>query len=104
MPQAKQQQKKRERGDGGLIDAADKGFVLGTHEERAGKPFPSGIQIGEAEQRAPDLERRHRNHHAERQRVIRPRVAAFLTRQSSEEHTSELQSIMRLSYAVFCLK
>src|SRR3546814_15367290 len=34
MPQAKQQQKKRERGDGGLIDAADKGFVLGRSEER----------------------------------------------------------------------
>src|SRR3546814_6194278 len=26
------------------------------------------------------------------------------TRQRSEEHTSELQSLMRLSYAVFCLK
>src|SRR3546814_1161990 len=28
--------------------------------------------------------------------------AGFVTR--SEEHTSELQSLMRLSYAVFCLK
>src|SRR3546814_2905246 len=28
--------------------------------------------------------------------------AAFLIR--SEEHTSELQSLMRISYAVFCLK
>src|SRR3546814_10560515 len=27
-----------------------------------------------------------------------------LPRQRSEEHTSELQSLMRLSYAVFCLK
>src|SRR3546814_6656799 len=26
-----------------------------------------------------------------------------LTRRRSEEHTSELQSLMRLSYAVFCL-
>src|SRR3546814_7372942 len=26
------------------------------------------------------------------------------TRQRSEEHTSELQSLMRISYAVFCLK
>src|SRR3546814_5190986 len=25
-------------------------------------------------------------------------------RESSEEHTSELQSLMRISYAVFCLK
>src|SRR3546814_3930257 len=27
-----------------------------------------------------------------------------LTRSRSEEHTSELQSLMRISYAVFCLK
>src|SRR3546814_9785414 len=29
--------------------------------------------------------------------------ACFLYRARSEEHTSELQSLMRLSYAVFCL-
>src|SRR3546814_4425115 len=33
------------------------------------------------------------------------RVAAFLESGArSEEHTSELQSLMRISYAVFCLK
>src|SRR3546814_7537926 len=31
-------------------------------------------------------------------------VAALATRARSEEHTSELQSLMRISYAVFCLK
>src|SRR3546814_7878508 len=33
-------------------------------------------------------------------------VAQFLDRRQmrSEEHTSELQSLMRISYAVFCLK
>src|SRR3546814_8407429 len=34
-------------------------------------------------------------------------LAAFFTqnfRERSEEHTSELQSLMRISYAVFCLK
>src|SRR3546814_8449758 len=31
-------------------------------------------------------------------------IAAFLTGTGSEEHTSELQSLMRISYAVFCLK
>src|SRR3546814_2583933 len=30
-------------------------------------------------------------------------IAVFLER-GSEEHTSELQSLMRISYAVFCLK
>src|SRR3546814_2725232 len=38
----------------------------------------------------------------------RPIVAAklkyYADRERSEEHTSELQSLMRISYAVFCLK
>src|SRR3546814_5851187 len=36
----------------------------------------------------------------------RPRGAALLGHRGlrSEEHTSELQSLMRISYAVFCLK
>src|SRR3546814_5217311 len=32
------------------------------------------------------------------------RLFMFLTGIRSEEHTSELQSLMRISYAVFCLK
>src|SRR3546814_9290132 len=32
------------------------------------------------------------------------RVIRELHREGSEEHTSELQSLMRISYAVFCLK
>src|SRR3546814_3474434 len=38
--------------------------------------------------------------------VINPglRDAALNARLRSEEHTSELQSLMRISYAVFCLK
>src|SRR3546814_10570124 len=35
---------------------------------------------------------------------IRPRSAEMRTASRSEEHTSELQSLMRISYAVFCLK
>src|SRR3546814_4791010 len=31
-------------------------------------------------------------------------LGPFPTDQRSEEHTSELQSLMRISYAVFCLK
>src|SRR3546814_6586525 len=34
-------------------------------------------------------------------RVVAPSVVSF---GGSEEHTSELQSLMRISYAVFCLK
>src|SRR3546814_4850529 len=31
-------------------------------------------------------------------------LGSFLPDERSEEHTSELQSLMRISYAVFCLK
>src|SRR3546814_10072990 len=34
----------------------------------------------------------------------RERRDVLLTAERSEEHTSELQSLMRISYAVFCLK
>src|SRR3546814_8729009 len=33
-----------------------------------------------------------------------PAISAIPTGWRSEEHTSELQSLMRISYAVFCLK
>src|SRR3546814_19889169 len=48
-----------------------------------------------AVQFAADGERRH-----PRRAAGRPRAAD----RRSEEHTSELQSLMRISYAVFCLK
>src|SRR3546814_9016120 len=35
---------------------------------------------------------------------IGPEIADPLLHVRSEEHTSELQSLMRISYAVFCLK
>ena len=36
--------------------------------------------------------------------VAHTRVADYLNRVRSEEHTSELQSLSAISYAVFCLK
>src|SRR3546814_8820559 len=41
---------------------------------------------------------------AERRAFWAGRKAAFPAVGRSEEHTSELQSLMRISYAVFCLK
>src|SRR3546814_3118734 len=35
---------------------------------------------------------------------IDPAIADLAVKQRSEEHTSELQSLMRISYAVFCWK
>src|SRR3546814_2112884 len=40
-------------------------------------------------------------HHGDREHELDP--GPRLDRQRSEEHTSELQSLMRISYAVFCL-
>src|SRR3546814_4949546 len=53
-----------------------------------------------------------RHHHAGRKLVAGPlaghahrqRELEEVRMQRSEEHTSELQSLMRISYAVFCLK
>src|SRR3546814_2432007 len=39
-----------------------------------------------------------------RERAFEPTKEVYLDRHRSEEHTSELQSLMRISYAVFCLK
>src|SRR3546814_4018144 len=39
-----------------------------------------------------------------RRQPMQADVVAGADRQRSEEHTSELQSLMRISYAVFCLK
>src|SRR3546814_5976788 len=36
--------------------------------------------------------------------LFAPRAGLAWTWRRSEEHTSELQSLMRISYAVFCLK
>src|SRR3546814_10167377 len=55
------------------------------------------------------LEIRHRSvrpisaKHAQASRFLQQSPMPFLTNRS-EEHTSELQSLMRISYAVFCLK
>src|SRR3546814_5560873 len=50
-----------------------------------------------------------RSWHARRARCVRAsmsrrRMWAACANARSEEHTSELQSLMRISYAVFCLK
>src|SRR3546814_9023982 len=57
----------------------DAGAGLGQDPAARGRPGPPGLCTAE-----------------------RPSVPA--ARDRSEEHTSELQSLMRISYAVFCLK
>src|SRR3546814_8608816 len=66
---------------------------LGKAEQAHGLPALRLGQLHLAEQRA---HHEHRRHAAN----LRRRYASS----RSEEHTSELQSLMRISYAVFCLK
>src|SRR3546814_9687410 len=42
--------------------------------------------------------------HARVQEILVDRGQLIFQTERSEEHTSELQSLMRISYAVFCLK
>src|SRR3546814_10725173 len=57
--------------------------------------------------KGPILSRSHRGAMWHSPAVARSRFAALRCRpliRRSEEHTSELQSLLRISYAVFCLK
>src|SRR3546814_8153028 len=64
-------------------------------------PAKAGMPISKRPRAFLDLERLDHVADLDVVRVLKP-DAAFQTR--SEEHTSELQSIMRISYAVLCLK
>src|SRR3546814_1301137 len=60
--------------------------------------------VAQLDQQHPDV-LRHREHQlAEILGLLALGVLKLQLRQRSEEHTSELQSLMRISYAVFCLK
>src|SRR3546814_9058521 len=67
---------------------------------------------GAAERNHPAVQRHavHRRRHAEFADAVIEVAARIIVRRQrrgrgrSEEHTSELQSLMRISYAVFCLK
>src|SRR3546814_4013100 len=58
----------------------------------------------------PATEQRGDRQYRQRQRMVRAMRLVYFVRvpmlidMRSEEHTSELQSLMRISYAVFCLK
>src|SRR3546814_4914433 len=84
---------------------------LRRHREQAGtasplRPEPNRIERndGSGERRA----RRARELYADRVAALQPAGGAAAAEirpcSRSEEHTSELQSLMRISYAVFCLK
>src|SRR3546814_10338740 len=72
---------------------------------RGGDPEGSRRDHGLSSARARGLRARTARRDILRQRRLHPVTLAIDGGQfRSEEHTSELQSLMRISYAVFCLK
>src|SRR3546814_5318863 len=70
---------------------------------RAQRPAGARRARNPGSQRGPRDRRRH-HQPARSAAERRPAVRRLALRKRSEEHTSELQSLMRISYAVFCLK
>src|SRR3546814_4420507 len=72
------------------------GIVAGDacrdHQPAPGCKRRHAIGVAQGEREATRIDDQHR--HLQRQELLA----------RSEEHTSELQSLMRISYAVFCLK
>src|SRR3546814_6032097 len=81
-----------------VVDEGDKGAVLrgGRIERRIAREGDAAARLGDIVQRPGEAFRRRRD--------LNARLAVGTVVDRSEEHTSELQSLMRISYAVFCLK
>src|SRR3546814_1804270 len=79
---------------------ADERLVVGKTDH------PAGARLGEQPRGRIDVEQTAGAQVVRRKQVghVIQRLAADEEAGRSEEHTSELQSLMRISYAVFCLK
>src|SRR3546814_4671017 len=80
---------------------------------RSARRFRAGRKFVGTARTAPTIARRRSSRRLAKFRFVfdlcrgeqrRDTIAPFYTADRSEEHTSELQSLMRISYAVFCLK
>src|SRR3546814_9373306 len=88
--------------DGALNDGKGAGLRCAQQHARRGEVAEAVRQPGrDVGNRPADGEQRHANPRSEP--VDQP-AAHDVHDDRSEEHTSELQSLMRISYAVFCLK
>src|SRR3546814_10047829 len=68
------------------------------------RPKQSNRYSEDASVAHPDHSQRSRRRRTKRTSRSRCTTRSCLSQPRSEEHTSELQSLMRISYAVFCLK
>src|SRR3546814_3648596 len=93
-----------------MVEHGDRAGVEGDEQGETGDQAGPGVHRGERTQRrgsqlhliAPSRARAAPT--AARSRRAPGRPAKPTRGGRSEEHTSELQSLMRISYAVFCLK
>src|SRR3546814_5333534 len=76
--------------DGNRRELDDEADQLHRHLEHALDRGLEHLRLRRLDQHQPNAEEEREEHHRQHVR--------------SEEHTSELQSLMRISYAVFCLK
>src|SRR3546814_5227456 len=77
--------------------------VAGQMGKHLGQPRPAGEDIGARGKRFA-VHRHRRLARAVAGQSMADTQRPALAHERSEEHTSELQSLMRISYAVFCLK
>src|SRR3546814_6828384 len=89
------------------------GKAVGSHREPRGHRMAAAVHqqtfLPRGDHRGAEIDARHRARRALADALLerhhQGRLAeAFLEAARSEEHTSELQSLMRISYAVFCFK
>src|SRR3546814_9381332 len=94
------------------LEAVDRGGEPGEgraeqHPQRHRQEYPQGQKAVE-ERKAFALRLRHRSSPSAATRLPASSItcspSSLAKAPRSEEHTSELQSLMRISYAVFCLK
>src|SRR3546814_6595700 len=95
---------------GGLVDllrhAGDEAFENPHRQryvEQAVRQRHREMGVEQPERRV-ELQERQREDRRRRHAVGQQPEEQVLVAERSEEHTSELQSLMRISYAVFCLK
>src|SRR3546814_5071126 len=93
-------------------------YARATSADRATRAASRSYTVASKAAAAPSRDRRARPHRSSSQLASNPNCQKSLAlvgapsaanlpcslRARSEEHTSELQSLMRISYAVFCLK
>src|SRR3546814_2611442 len=78
---------------------------VGTRDRRASAWTPSGTGITAMSDASPSPEQEITGSLQQRGTASKEATTSLYNEMDrSEEHTSELQSLMRISYAVFCLK